>query len=706
MIWLAFSPPYEDELRDLKSGNFGHSGRPGQVGGSSSATEGFTKATDKDAARIKALKLPPAWKNIHLNPDLEGELQATGEDVKGRTQYRYSAAHSEAAAAEKFERLKHLVEVLPGLREQIAKDLKSDDPAIRETATLIHLIDKTGFRIGSDKDTGADKKAFGASTLESRHVKIDGDRIRFSFIGKKGVRIHKTLDDKTLADILKPRLERKGPLFDASDGDARQYMEEHAPGHTPKDYRTYHGTQIALERISKMPIPKNEKELKKATKKVATVVSDFLGNTPTIALKSYIDPAVFSKWKLKKMLKAAEYNPGQPRDEDGQWSSESSSAPIEYDLGELFKDKRAGDIFFHGTSSAVLSSIKEYGLLPNQGGGADQWAKEHGFNVWKAMVGDRATSVFITDDPETGIQYAEFAIRPGEQAVLLAIDIPQRHQHRLRRDTEDSRGSYIFDKGIPPEWITRVMPDGTLKALAASGKRVYAVVIVDKDGDFRAAEFNENQPRDKSGKWSSGGSVSSSMDRLQLKYPNVAKRYKQDSGTEMGSVGSHTSDVAKLWESQISSEELDSISDRWGSDVAKLLHDTLALHDIGKGEAVETGDKDLQHEYTVPILQRVLRLEDYSKKDIELATELVNHDMLGKLMQGRGDQKKIVQELKRKAKNLGMSTKDFATLQLAIYHTDAGSYPYVRNRYMTENKAGRLSMTSREKMDKILELLK
>ncbi|HET8840631.1 MAG TPA: hypothetical protein VFN35_04150, partial [Ktedonobacteraceae bacterium] len=38
--------------------------------------------------RIKALKIPPAWKEVWICPQPQGHLQATGRDSKGRKQYR------------------------------------------------------------------------------------------------------------------------------------------------------------------------------------------------------------------------------------------------------------------------------------------------------------------------------------------------------------------------------------------------------------------------------------------------------------------------------------------------------------------------------------------------------------------------------------------------------------------------------------------
>lgn len=286
------------ELVDLGgagSGNFGHAGRPGEVGGS--ATAGFTPATPEQR---KALGLPPAWTDVLVNPDPNGALQAVGKDKKGRAQYRYSAAHSEEATAEKFERMKAFEKALPELRQQIKKDLLSDDAETRESAAVLFLIDKTGLRVGSERDTLADKRAFGATTLQARHVKVDGDRVKLKFIGKKGVEIRKSVKDSELADMLRIRLEgksRSNRVFDVHDYNLREYMEKHAPDFTPKDFRTRHATAIALGMVKKLKSPANQKEFKKARREVGKHVAEYLGNTHTVALKSYISPTVFAEWQ-------------------------------------------------------------------------------------------------------------------------------------------------------------------------------------------------------------------------------------------------------------------------------------------------------------------------------------------------------------------------------------------------------------------------
>lgn len=278
------------------SGNFGHSGRPGQVGGSG-VSEGFREPKGaKDEARMKELRIPPAWKNVLLNPDKKGALQAVGVDDKGRKQYRYSAARSAQKSAEKFDRLGEFNKDLPRLRSQILRDLESKDSDTREAAAVMHLIERTGFRIGGEGDTGAEKKAYGASTLLAKHVKVKGDTVYFTFTGKKGVEIEKEIRDKELAAILKPRVMKGGRLFDTNDHSVRSYFKSFAPNFSPKDFRTWHGTNMALKAIREMSKPKNAAEYKQFRNRVAKRVSDHLGNTPSVALKSYISPEVFDRW--------------------------------------------------------------------------------------------------------------------------------------------------------------------------------------------------------------------------------------------------------------------------------------------------------------------------------------------------------------------------------------------------------------------------
>lgn len=242
--------------------------------------------------RAKAMKLPPAWSEVEISSDSKSSLQATGYDQKGREQRVYSAEHSQKAAAEKFLRVKAFVDELPKIEAKVKKVAMDNDDA-----AVLLLMRKTGFRIGGSAGHKlTSHKALGASSLTDKNVKIDGDKIKFSFTGKKGVRINQTLVDAELAEVLKPRL-GKGRLFNTNEGNVRKYLHSIDGPFKPKDFRTVVAAESALVAMSKMPKPKDEAKFKKQAKEVLKRVSNKLGNTPSIALKSYVPPEVWqSEW--------------------------------------------------------------------------------------------------------------------------------------------------------------------------------------------------------------------------------------------------------------------------------------------------------------------------------------------------------------------------------------------------------------------------
>ena len=58
------------------------------------------------------------------------------------------------------------------------------------------------------------------------------------------------------------------------------------------------GVVEAMDIVSKAKKPTNEKEYKKSVMEIAKQVAKKLGNTPSVALKSYIAPEAFSEWRI------------------------------------------------------------------------------------------------------------------------------------------------------------------------------------------------------------------------------------------------------------------------------------------------------------------------------------------------------------------------------------------------------------------------
>jgi DNA topoisomerase-1 len=288
--------PYHEPAGTEEGGRFAAAG----TGSSADLKEASTNR-DEWPGHIKALKLPPAWTDVRISHDPKAALLATGKDAKGRTQYVYSEAYKSYQSGLKFARIKELSSKFDKVLAQNTDNMKSDDAQTAEHAEITHVIMMTGIRPGSETDTGADKKAYGASTLQGRHVVEARGKTRLRFTGKKGVDLDIEVTDPKAAQILKDRaasVDKKDRLFPGvSAGSLLEYTHSlNGGGFKTKDFRTLLGTTTAEKEVAKLPAPSSMTSYKKAVKSVAKVVAEKLGNTPTVALQSYISPHVFSPW--------------------------------------------------------------------------------------------------------------------------------------------------------------------------------------------------------------------------------------------------------------------------------------------------------------------------------------------------------------------------------------------------------------------------
>lgn len=245
-------------------------------------------------AKERGIKIPPAWKELWINPDKNGNIIAKGKDEKGRSQSIYPVKAGEERDAKKFKRLKDFTKDHPSIMEKVGNDLKEKDEA-----KVLYLINKTGFRVGGDKDTGADVKAYGASTLMGSHVKVDGNKTTFEFTGKKGVQQKHVVEDETVASFFKEKQGKEERVFNTDSTKVRNYLKSISKSDfKTKDFRTYVATATALRAVQNIEPPKTQKEKDRKILEVAKIVSQKLGNTPVMARDSYIDPAVFKKWEV------------------------------------------------------------------------------------------------------------------------------------------------------------------------------------------------------------------------------------------------------------------------------------------------------------------------------------------------------------------------------------------------------------------------
>jgi DNA topoisomerase-1 len=255
--------------------------------------EGMRPANQDDLAKKwQGAKIPPAWTDVLVSDDPKAQYVVIGRDAKGRIQRIRTLHATQQADAAKFARIKLLDFVMPVVDAKLEKESMTSD-----TAAAMLLIRKMGLRPGSKTDTGADVQAFGASTLQRRHVQVTGDTVRLSFVGKEGVQNDLSIEDAHLAKVLKHRLKGKAgtdPIFSTNEVRMNRWVKDATGGDFKvKDFRTHLATGEARAMVDAMPPPLTAKQHRAQQLAVSKHVSSILGNKPKQALTSYIDPSVF-----------------------------------------------------------------------------------------------------------------------------------------------------------------------------------------------------------------------------------------------------------------------------------------------------------------------------------------------------------------------------------------------------------------------------
>lgn len=248
------------------------------------------------AARADGVAIPPAWTDVVYHGKDKGVI-AEGRDEKGRKQRAENPEYRQAISDANNERIAK--ELMPRMGE-IREQLKKDALAGNEEAKVLYLITQSGFRIGGKGDGKADVEAFGASNLTGDHVKIEGDSAHFDFLGKKGVRQQHSVADPVITGFLRGKQEGK-PLFATNAAKVRAAWQDKYGGTKVHDIRHVVATELASSELSsrlKDANAKNEKEKKKLMTEVATTVGAKLGNNPSQALGTYIDPSIWNQIKF------------------------------------------------------------------------------------------------------------------------------------------------------------------------------------------------------------------------------------------------------------------------------------------------------------------------------------------------------------------------------------------------------------------------
>lgn len=260
--------------------------------------------------RIRVLAVPPAWKEVWICTDPLGHLQATGIDDAGRKQYLYHARWREHRDRAKFERMIRFGAALPRFRRRLAGYLAEEEPTQqRVIAGAVRLLDIGMFRVGSE-EYADDGGGLGLATIRKEHVSLRNGAVAFDYLGKSGIRRLQVIEDPASAALISALKRRRGGgqqlLVFRHDGrwrgvrsdDINDFLkQELGEEFSAKDFRTWNATVMAAITVAaEGDSASSQRARKRVIKQAVDQVAELLGNTPTVARKSYIDPRVFDRY--------------------------------------------------------------------------------------------------------------------------------------------------------------------------------------------------------------------------------------------------------------------------------------------------------------------------------------------------------------------------------------------------------------------------
>ena len=271
-----------------------------------------------EIARIKSLAIPPAWQDVWICPDQDGHIQAVGTDAAGRRQYRYHEQWRRRRDREKYERVLTLGAALPEVRLELVQRLQEKGLGReRVLAAGVRMLDVGVFRPGGEEYAPGDDDedgTFGLATLRREHVQLKRGAVLFSYPAKGGIPRTLALRDPLLHKVVNSLLRRRGGGEDllvyrngrgwrdvrAEDLNAA-VKEMIGEQYSCKDLRTWNATVLAAVTlaagVARGGVPDKERARKRVVNRAIKEVSTHLGNTPTVARSSYVDPRVIERFE-------------------------------------------------------------------------------------------------------------------------------------------------------------------------------------------------------------------------------------------------------------------------------------------------------------------------------------------------------------------------------------------------------------------------
>ena len=202
------------------------------------------------------------WKEIVWMPECMW-IGKWDDKLRGREKYVWLADTSfikQEREMEKFNKAVELGRKYELLKKHINDSLTSADLKTRKVATVCFLIDALNLRVGDEKDDD-EADTVGATTLTSKNVKIEGNVVKFDFLGKDSVRWQKDVElpEHVVKNLVEFISQSKSEIFEGIQSkNVNEFLSAVVSGISAKVFRTYHASKIVDEYLKKEKVSKTD----------------------------------------------------------------------------------------------------------------------------------------------------------------------------------------------------------------------------------------------------------------------------------------------------------------------------------------------------------------------------------------------------------------------------------------------------------------
>jgi len=266
---------------------------------------------EDELARLRALVIPPAWRDVWICPWPNGHIQAVGTDAAGRRQYLYHEYWRLQRDRAKHDRVLDLADRLPDVRAVLCTHL-AQRGLVRERvlAAAIRMLELGFFRVGGEQ-YAEENGSYGLATLRREHVSVQRGTLVFEYQAKGGIDRTQVVADPEVVAVVRALLRRgdTNPELlayrcgtgwrDVRSDDINAYLGEVTGGDfTAKDFRTWHATVLmAVALAVSTPVAGSRTARQRAISRAYREVAEYLGNTPAVCRSSYVDPRVVDLYR-------------------------------------------------------------------------------------------------------------------------------------------------------------------------------------------------------------------------------------------------------------------------------------------------------------------------------------------------------------------------------------------------------------------------